>query len=180
MVDMQTASPDTPKDEIASLGGQVPHLSTGDRAALRRLYLTKSGHADGVVIGLLTKAGVPDAAWRGPTSFARWRLIAHVAGVLSGTAAVAPHSPVSALGRALHTAGYSTNRLMRLTTARGPALVDQVVRAARYLAQAGQVPVDLRPLRDLVGADAARAEAARLRIARDYFSAEYSAKKDSQ
>lgn len=168
----------SPKNAVASIGGQLPHLSTGNRAALRRMYLTKSADADGVVMGLLSAAGVPDAEWRGPASFKRWRLLAHVAATLSGTAGANPHSPARPLGQALHAAGYSENRLMRLTTARGPALTDQVVRAARYLAQAGQVPVDLNTLRGLVSDREDLAEAARLRIARDYYSAAYSKGKD--
>jgi len=67
---------------------------------------------------------------------------------------------------------------MRLTTARGSALIDQLVRAARYLKQAGQVPVDLRSVRDLVSDDPARVEGARLRIARDYFAADHASAKD--
>ena len=167
------------KDAVASIGGQLPHLSTGNRAALRRMFLTKSLDADSVVMGLLSAAGVPDAEWRGPASLARWRLIAHVAATLSGTAGVNPHAPGRPLGAALHAAGYSENRLMRLTTARGAALVDQVVRAGRYLAQARQVPVDLNTLRALVSDRDDRAEGARLRIARDYYSAAHGKGKDN-
>jgi CRISPR type I-E-associated protein CasB/Cse2 len=85
-----------------------------------------------------------------------------------------PHAPGRGFGRALHEAGYSENRLMRLTAARGDALVDQVLRAGRYLAQAGAVPINLRTVHDLIADEPARAEAARLRIARDYYTAEYS------
>ncbi|MBB3982551.1 CRISPR type I-E-associated protein CasB/Cse2 [Sphingobium fontiphilum] len=166
----------TPKDPVASIGGQLPHLSTGNRAALRRIFLTRSADADGVVMGLLSAAEVPEAEWRGPASLKRWRLIAHVAATLSGTAGVNPHSPMRPLGQALQAAGFSENRLMRLTTARGPALIDQIVHAARYLAQAGQVQIDLRTVRALVSDRADIAEDARLRIARDYYSAAYKAK----
>ncbi len=38
---------------------------------------------------------------------------------------------------------------MRLTSARAAALVDQIVRAARVIAAAGAVPVNLRTLHDL-------------------------------
>ena len=68
---------------------------------------------------------------------------------------------------------------MRLTAARGPALVDQVVRAARYLAQAGSAPVDLHVVRDLVGDDSTRAEEARMLFARDYYSAQYASERGS-
>ncbi|KPF53346.1 CRISPR type I-E-associated protein CasB/Cse2 [Novosphingobium capsulatum] len=174
------ATPPAEKDPVASIGGQMPLLSTGERAALRRTFLTNSAQAQGVLIGLLHRAALPDAAWRSPAALQRWRLLAHVAATLSGTAAINPHAPGQRLGRALHAAGYSVNRLMRLTTARGPALIDQVVRAARYLAQAGQAPVDLRPIRALIGDDPDRAERARIDIARDYFAAEYAQGRDSQ
>lgn len=165
-----------PKDPVASIGGQLPLLSTGNRAALRRMFLTQSAEADGVVMGLLSAADVPDAEWHDPASLKRWRLIAHVAATLSGTAGKNPHSPVRPLGQALNAAGFSENRLIRLTTARGTALVDQIVRMARYLAQAGQAPVDLRSIRALVSDRADIAEDARLRIARDYYSAAYKSK----
>lgn len=148
----------------------MPGLTTGDRAALRRLYLTRSPAAEGVVIGLLHRAEVPEAEWREP-AFARWQLLAHVAAVLSGTSGAAPHAPTASFGRALHAAGYSEHRLMRLTSARGAALEDQIVRAARYLAQDRQVPVDLWEVRNLLSVE--RAEAARLKIARDYYAAHH-------
>lgn len=162
-------APDRPKDAMASLAGQVPHLSTGDRAALRRIYLTRSHAADGVVVGLLTRAGVTVSDR--PEVFAPWRLVAHVAALLSGTGGVQPHAPARRLGRALQQAGYSENRLLRLTAARGPALHDQIVRAARVLAQAGEVPVNLWTVLDLAGRDPDKAEEARIRIAQDYYAA---------
>ena len=172
--------PDRKKDELTSLAGKVPHLPTGDQAALRRMMLTGSRGAEGVVIGLLRRAGVPEAGWRSDTAFARWKLIAHVAAVLSGTGRIAPHAPGKRLGRALFAAGYSENRLMRLTSARGPALTDQMIRAARFLAQAGEAPVDLRPLHDLLSPSSEVTARARLRIARDYYSAQHAGEKDSQ
>jgi CRISPR type I-E-associated protein CasB/Cse2 len=171
--------PDKEKDPVASLCGQVPLLPTGDRAALRRLYLTRSEMAAGIVTGLLLRAGVPHADALRPATFARWQLLAHVAAVLSGTAAVPPHHPGAGLGRALHEADYSDHRLMRLTSARGPALVDQIVRAARVLASAGKVPVNFHTLRDLSLDTALVAEAARLRIARDYYATKHASTKDA-
>ena len=81
------------RDPVASISGQIAHLPTGERAALRRMFLTNSAQAEGVVIGLLHRAAVPDAAWRSPAAFNRWRLLAHVAATLSGAAAANPHSP---------------------------------------------------------------------------------------
>jgi CRISPR type I-E-associated protein CasB/Cse2 len=157
------------KDPVASIAGQVPHLSTGDRARLRRIYLTRSYEADGVVVGLLHRAGVPVSDHA--EAFAPWRLLAHVAALLSGTGGVQSHAPGRRLGTALHAAGYSENRLLRLTAARGPALHEQIIRAARMLAQAGQAPVNLWTLLHLAGRDRDKAEEARIRIAQDYYGA---------
>lgn len=162
-------TPDKPKDPVASIAGQVPHLSTGDRAALRRIYLTRSNSADGVVVGLLHRAGVtvPERA----EAFAPWRLLAHVAALLSGTGGEQPHAPGRRVGTALQAAGYSENRLLRLTAARGQALEGQIIRAARMLVQAGVGPVNLWTLFLLAGRDRDKAEEARIRIAQDYYSA---------
>lgn len=181
--DLSSEAPGAPprpaKDAVASLCGQVPSLSTGDRAILRRLFLTRSEVAVGVVTGLLLRAEVPDAAFHAPATFRRWQLLAHAAAVLSGTAAVKPHNPAASLGRALQEAGYSSHRLMRLTSAQGEALTDQIIRAVRMLAAAGQVPVNLRTLHDLSRDIGEGAEQARLRIARDYYAAAHASKKDA-
>lgn len=157
------------KDPVASIGGQIPYLPAGDRARLRRLYLTQSYQADGVVVGLLHRAGVavPEAS----DAYAPWRLLVHVAALLSGTGAEQPHAPGRRLGTALHAARYSENRLLRLTTARGPGLQAQIIRAGRMLAQAGQAPVNLWTLLHLAGRDPDQAEEARVRIAQDYYAA---------
>ena len=75
------------------------------------------------------------------------------------------------LGTALHAAGYSEHRLLRLTAARGQGLEDQIIRAARMLAQAGEAPVNLWTLFHLAGRDSGKAEEARIRIAQDYYAA---------
>lgn len=170
------------KDPVASIAGQIPHLPTGQRAALRRMYLIRNrrNEAIGVVMGLLHRAGVPQLEWGDPASFGRWGLLAHVAAVLSGTAARAPHAPGRKLGRALWAAGYSENRLMRLTSARGAVLDDQVRLAAQFLARAGEMPINLWTIRQLTGDDPAKAEAARLEVAGDYYKAGYAAKGDAQ
>lgn len=167
-----------PKDPVASVAGQIARLSTGDRAALRRIYLTKRHEADGVVIGLLHRAGVvlPSRA----EVFAPWRLLAHVAALLSGTGGEQPHEPGRRVGSALHAAGYSDNRLMRLTAARGEALNGQIIRAVRMLARARQTPVDLWTLFHLAGRDADEAEEARIRIAQDFYTAKARAEGDSK
>lgn len=167
---MATEPAEKPKDLVTKITEQVPLLSMGDRAALRRIYLTQSYAADGVVARLLYRSGV---AVPPPDKFAPWRLFAHVAALLSGTGAKKPHmSGGGRVGRALHEVGFSENRLLRLTSTRGEALHDQIIRAARMLAQKGEAPLDLWPLFNLVGSDPASAEAARIRIAQDYYIAE--------
>lgn len=105
---------------------------------------------------------------------ARWALLTHMVAVLAGTGGERSHAGGRPAGAALHDAGYSEARLAKLLSSRGDALRDQMARLARYLRAAGAVPLDLRPLADLVlfeGRDGARAEAARLRIARSYYAA---------
>lgn len=160
------------KDPVASIAGQVANLSTGDRALLRRLYLTqasgsRSRAADGVVIGLLHRAGVTVPGYS--ENYEAWKLLAHVAAVLSGTGGKAPHAPGRRFGAALQAAGYSENRFLRLTAARGEPLRHQIRLAARLLAQAGEIPVDLWPVLRLAGRDA---DDTRIRIAQDYYSAQ--------
>lgn len=160
------------KDPIASVAGQIAKLSTGDRARLRRMYLTQSHEADGVVLGLVHRAGME--LGEASTAFERWRLLAHVAALLAGTGGLQSHAPGRRVGRALYDAGYSENRLLRLTAARGPALEGQIIRVARMLAQAGAGPINLWTLFNLAGRGPERAKAAeeaRIQIARDYYAA---------
>jgi CRISPR type I-E-associated protein CasB/Cse2 len=164
------APPTRSKTPVESIAGQIAHLSSGDRAQLRRLYLTGRHEADGVVIGLMHRAGVTV-----PTdlrAFARWRLLAHCAALLSGTGGLYPHSTGRRLGAAMQDIGLSENRLMRLTSARGKGLEAQVIRVMRMLAQKGQAPVNLHTLFALIGHDPDKAEDARIRIAKDYYAAE--------
>lgn len=164
------ATPPRPKTPVDSIAGQIAHLSSGRRAQLRRLYLTESHAADGIVIDLLHRAGVT-----APTdlrAFDAWRLLAHCAALLSGTGGLQPHAAGRRLGTALHAAGLSENRLLRLTAARGAGLEAQLIRAMRMVAQHGEAPVNLHTLFDLIGDDPDDAEAARLRIAHDYYAAE--------
>lgn len=172
------APDDKPKDAVASIAAQIAKISTGDRAALRRIYLTKSHEADGVVIGLLHRAGVT-MPLSGET-IAPWRLLAHVAALLSGTGGGHAHAPARRVGSALQAIGFSENRLLRLTAARGTALHGQIVRAARMLAQGGEASVNLWSLFHLAGPDPDRAEEARIRIAQDYYAAVARSEGDSK
>lgn len=168
------------KDPVASVAAQVAKLSNGDRALLRRLYLTqrsgsRSRAADGVVIGLLHRARVTTAGRL--EAYEAWKLLAHVAAMLSGTGGKHPHAPGRRFGAALQAANYSENRLLRLSAARGEPLRHQIRLAARLLAQAGEVPVDLWSVFRLAGRDA---DEARIRIAQDYYSAQARAEGDSK
>ncbi len=164
------AARDHPVDMICR---RIPYLSTGHRARLRRIYLTESHAADGVVIDLLHGAGV-HLPYGEPAAMRPWRLLTHSAALLAGTGTVGtqPHSRGKRLGAAFHAAGLSENRLLRLTAARGAGLDAQVVRTMRLVMQRGEVPVNLLTLFDLIGDDPDRAEAARIRIAQDYYAAE--------
>jgi CRISPR type I-E-associated protein CasB/Cse2 len=159
----------TSKDAMASISGQLVVLSTGEHALLRRMYLTEKPAADGAVVKLLLHAGI--AAHVYERDYSAWRLLAHVSALLSGTGRARVHDGRRGLGAALHDAGLSESRLLRLTAARGPALVDQIVRAARMLAQADEAPINLWTLLHLAGREPQKAEAARIRVAQDYYSA---------
>lgn len=163
------AATESRKDAVASIAGHLSVLSTGEHATLRRMYLTKKPAADGVVVKLLLHAQVEQRDYQ--RDYAAWKLLAHAAALLSGTGKKDPHDPAQGLGTALRDAGFSENRLLRLTAARGEPLRDQVILAVRMLAQAGKGPVNLRTLLHLVGRDPDRAEKARIRIAQDYYAA---------
>jgi CRISPR type I-E-associated protein CasB/Cse2 len=169
MTSEAVASDAKPKDPVASIGGHLSVLSTGDHALLRRMYLTGKPAAEGVVIKLLHHAGVAPAEYN--RDYPAWRLLVHVAALLSGTGRKNPHSPEAELGSALQAAGYSENRLLRLTAARGAALHDQILLAARILAKAGGGSINLWTLLHLALRDADKAERARVRIAQHYYTA---------
>jgi hypothetical protein len=157
---------------VWSLCGQLKHLSTGERAALRRMPLTKSFQTDGVVEKLLRRAGimvdVDDDA-----TFEMWRLLAHAAAVIAGTGGRMAHAGKRPLGRALHEVWLKSSTINRLLTARGPALLDQVRRIAVRLASGSDaIPANMAELRDLASPNVVAADRARRSIARAYFAAE--------
>lgn len=155
-----------------SVCNQVPHLGNGDKAALRRMYLTNSYRADGVVQALLSRAQ-SDAASSHGAMFESWRLLAHAAAMISGTTGRFPHTDKRSLGRSLHLVGLKKNAINRLLTARGSGLADQVRRLIRVLARGDgtSIPTNLATLRDLGDPDPQTAEAARRLIARDFYAA---------
>lgn len=156
--------------------GLPPSMSSGDRALLRRMNLKRERTVDGAVIKLLTEAKIPPHVQR--HDFQRWRMIAHIAAILSGTGKLTAHASRRRLGAVLNEADYSENRLLRLLSTRGEALYDQVYRATRVIAQKGKQPVDLWMLYHLLDTDQKQAEEARIQIAKDYYAAEAADKGD--
>lgn len=158
-----------PADWMRSISRQMHGMSSGDRAGLRRMELTKSPAADAVAIKVLLRAQVPQSRIR--DDWTRLRLIGHFAGLLSGTAALYPHDETRGVGGALFDAGFSEKRLLRLLASRGEALGDQLALAVRILSRERK-PVNLWDIYHLLGDDPAKSDAARLRIARHYYAAQ--------
>lgn len=155
------------KDPVASLAGQIKYLGNGDRAAIRRLDLTDSPSADGVIYGMLARAGV-DISRMEDDEMNAWRITAFAGAQQSGSGGASAHSPGRSMGRALQRAGYSETRLMQLASQ--PSR-ERIMRAARLLSSKGNGPYDLRDLRRLADPDPGeRAEAVR-RLVRDYYAA---------
>lgn len=162
-----TATP--PGDWMQSIAGQIQHLSSGDRAALRRMELTRSPAADAIVVKLLLGAKVPEQRYE--RDWDRWRLIGHFTGLLAGTAKLFAHNEYHGLGGALFDAGVSEKRMLRLLASRGDALREQLALAIRILAR-DRVSVNLWALYHLLGDDPAKSDAARLRMAQHYYAAQ--------
>ncbi|KQM37764.1 type I-E CRISPR-associated protein Cse2/CasB [Sphingomonas sp. Leaf10] len=158
-----------PNDWMWSISGRVKGMSSGDRAALRRMELTRSPAADAVAIKMLLRADVPQSRIR--DDWTRLRLIGHFSGLLSGTAALYPHEEKRGVGAALFEAGFSEKRLLRLLASRGEALGDQLALAVRILSRERQ-PVNLWDIYHLLGDDPTKSDAARLRMARHYYAAQ--------
>lgn len=152
----------------------TPPLPTRITAELRRMDPERFSPALGALIPVLLRAGIRTDTI-GEDRLRRWAVIVHIVAILAGTSGRRVHSPDVATGRVIHDADFKELRFMRLMTARGPALMDQVVRLARFLAAREVLPIDLRPLATLVlceGIDEEKAEQARLELARFYYAAE--------
>ncbi|WP_156349033.1 MULTISPECIES: hypothetical protein [unclassified Sphingomonas] len=161
-------------DWMECLSWQLQYSSTGQRASLRRIPLTKSFKADGTIIAFITKANVP--LYKREHDFDRWRMLTHFAAMLVGTGEAGPNLPFvhkekKCLGTILGTLDYPEVRLLRLLSVRGEALDDQVRRVARILAQKGERQVNLWRLYHLLSGDAKSAEAARIAIAHNFYIA---------
>lgn len=150
-----------------------PPLPTRISAELRRMDPERFSPALGALMPVLMRAEVP-VETIGDDRLQRWAVIVHAVAIMAGTRGRRVHSPEARAGRVLHEADFKELRFMRLMTARGPALTDQIVRLSRLLAAKEKLPIDLRPLAELIlseGIDAGRAEKARLDLARSYYAA---------
>lgn len=153
---------------VAPFVTQILKLSVRTIAELRRSFLTRRGADDELIVQLLQKADAPATILRAPAAVARWQVIAQAAAVLAGTARQPPHAPGSSVGAALHRSGYSEVRMIRLTSARGDALNDQVRTAVCTIARAGQGPIDLAVIADILDTGK-RSEDARFLIAHEFY-----------
>ena len=172
------AAPDRPKDPQQQLIGRlIGHfnkdaLTRGDTAPLRRMD-PEHPHEPAFVL-LMLEADAPDE-WTAALKGARcWALIVH------GMARMAPnhHDNSASVGSALHKAGVSELRVSRLLAARDVQFRKQMVRLARRLAQAAQ-PVNWFELAGLIMAEALDRkglDSRRLRVARDYYKAQFKAR----
>lgn len=160
----------------------------GDLAALRRMS-PGSGQDAAAFWRLAARYELLGAA----AVERKWALIIHGIALMTPTAAPdrvtsSAHDPQTSVGSALfgsessgESGFYSELRLNRLLTARGDVLQVLLARMFRMLGTGG-VAFDWREMARLIlldGFDQAGAEAARQRIARDYFRAEFRAERRS-
>ncbi len=163
---------------VEAISRHVQDLPNGERAQLRRMYLTGRHEAEGIVARLLIIAGVTIPP--GNDAFRPWKMLVHCAAVLSGTGRKgAPSHARRSVGSALHQAGLKENRVLRLLSARGPMLDSILVQTMRRLAQTDVGPVDLFTIFNLLRDREDKAEEARLRIARDFYAADARSKKET-
>lgn len=154
---------------VGRLVGFIERADTGTRAALARLNpdALQPHQVAALARGLIT-AGLSPETWQ-PATWKRWALIAH--GI-----SLAGHSKGS-FGKQLSDAGVSEPRVTKLLVSRGDAFLQIIPRLLRLLASK-QVQPNWYTLSELIRKNDSQdtavqeeAEALRLRIAGDYFSA---------
>ena len=153
-------------------------FGTGPRAALRRLDLSDPGALAEPALQRLLVHVLPDD-WSGMQVMRDWALLAHVLAL----AAPGLQSGGAAFGAALHVAGYSESRLLRLLEADRMALTVLLPRACRFLianVQRLNPPELIRLIRMASSHDAPALERTRTEIARAYYRAERDAARLSQ
>lgn len=142
-------------------------------APLRRMAPEQWSTHLGALMPVLVKADLR-VQTLGTEEMARWASLVHLVANLAGTAGTMSHAASRPTGRVLFDIRFSEARLEKFLSGRGGAMADRMARLARFLAANGGVPLDLRPLADLVlhvDLDTKLAENARLRIAGDYYGA---------
>ena len=172
--------PDRPKTDgwwtvVASIAGQLSgeRLSSGDKAALRRMDPTAPGREILPLTRILQEARVEEHASGIPAD--RWRVIVHCLALVEGK-----HAPGAVTGTAMAQIGLSEARLNALLAADHDVFVDLLSTLARRVRSAG-VAFDWAPLAQIAlfsGRNEEEADKARLRIARDFAKATYSKGKD--
>ncbi len=155
---------------IGKLAGFIDRADPGTRAALARLDPeAMRPHQIAALSRALIEAGLSPDTWQ-PNTWTRWALVAH--GI-----ALAGHDSKGRVGNQLATAGVAEARVTKLLVSRGDAFLQIVPRLLRLLASK-QVKPNWYDLSQLIHKNDAKepalqeeAEALRLRIAGDYFSA---------
>lgn len=154
---------------VGRLAGFIDRADPGTRAALARLDPdAMRPHQIAALARALIEAGLSPDTWQ-PATWKRWALIAH-------GMALAGHGKGS-LGKQLADAGVSEPRVTKLLVSRGNAFLQIVPRLLRLLASK-QVQPNWYTLSELISkndsqdaAEQEEAEALRLRLAGNYFSA---------
>ena len=149
---------------------------TGDRARLRRMNPNSPDSA--AFWRLIVREGMP----RNP-DIAKWGLITHGIALMAHGAGLA-HRTSLPVGRVLYLGGeqqpgersfYSEDRLATLLAARGPALHSLLARLFRMMANEG-CAFNWREMAWFIlneGGNEEQSEQARIKIARDYYQAEW-------
>lgn len=153
-----------------------PKIPPGDQAALRRL---QPGEGGGPAFWKIAVHYLEPSGWL-PAAGASYRddVEQRWAAILAAVARLKDQHPRDrerrrkpSLGAALHQAGVSEGRVLRLLRARDEALLTVVRTVSHQLASEG-VPVDLTDLAELVLSDGAPSDwenAVRRRIAMDFY-----------
>lgn len=154
---------------VGRLAGFIDRADPGTRAALARLDPdAMRPHQIAALARALIEAGLSPDTWQ-PATWKRWALTAH-------GMALAGHGKGS-LGKQLADAGVSEPRVTKLLVSRGDAFLQIVPRLLRLLASK-KVQPNWYTMSELIrkndsqeAPEQEEAEALRLRIAGDYFSA---------
>ncbi|PIT77335.1 type I-E CRISPR-associated protein Cse2/CasB [Limnohabitans sp. JirII-31] len=160
----------TAGNPIGKLAGFIDRADPGTRAALARLDpQAMRPHQIAALSRALIEAGLSPDTWH-TTTWKRWALVAH-------GMALARHDSKERIGIQLAKAGVAEARVTKLLVSRGDAFLQIVPRLLRLLASK-QVKPNWYDLSQLIHKNDAKepalqedAEALRLRIAGDYFSA---------